>query len=89
MPITWIHIGSMAGEVAAIPGAILRSANFQIVGSGYGSVSGREILMELPALAKEIVRGTFRIDVKAMPLRNVEQAWAEAAHASERIVLTP
>lgn len=45
--------------------------------------------MELPALAKEIVRGTFRIDVKAMPLRNVEQAWAEAAHASERIVLTP
>ena len=89
LPITWIHIGSMAGEVAAIPGAILRSANFQIVGSGYGSVSGREILMELPALAKEIVCGTFRIDVKAMPLRNVEQAWAEAAHASERIVLTP
>jgi NADPH:quinone reductase-like Zn-dependent oxidoreductase len=89
LPITWIHIGSMAGEVAAIPGAFLRSADLRIVGSGYGSVSGREILMELPALAKEIARGTFRIDVKATPLRDVGQAWAEAAHTSERIVFTP
>jgi NADPH:quinone reductase-like Zn-dependent oxidoreductase len=88
-PVTWIHIGSMAGECAAIPGALLRSAKLQIVGSGYGSVSGREILMELPALAKEIVRGAFRIEVKAMPLRNAEQAWAKALHTSARIVLTP
>lgn len=87
--LTWIHIGSMAGEGAVIPGAFLRSANLQIVGSGLGSVSGRDILTELPALAKEIARGTFRIDVKAMPLRNVEQAWSEAAHISERIVFTP
>lgn len=88
-PLAWIHIGSMAGEVAAIPGAFLRSANLQIVGSGNGSVSGRDILMELPALAKEIARGTFRLDVKAVPLCNVEQAWTEATHAGERIVFTP
>ena len=89
LPITWIHIGSTAGEVAAIPGAFLRSAKLQILGSGYGSVPGREILMELPALAREIAGGTFRIAVKATPLRNVEQAWVEATHASERIVFTP
>lgn len=89
LPLTWIHAGSMAGEVAAIPGAFLRSANIQIMGSGHGSVSGREILMALPALAKEIARGAFRIDVKVMPLRKVEQAWAEAPHTSDRIVLTP
>ncbi|QIB64178.1 quinone oxidoreductase family protein [Kineobactrum salinum] len=87
--LTWIHIGSMAGEVAAIPGAFLRSANLSIVGSGYGSVSGRQILKELPSLAEEIARGTFRIDVKATPLSNVGQAWCEAAHTSERIVFTP
>jgi NADPH:quinone reductase-like Zn-dependent oxidoreductase len=89
LPLTWIHIGSMAGEVAAIPGAFLRSANLQIVGSGQGSVSGRDILMELPVLVKEIVRGTFRIDVKATPLSTVEQVWTEAAHTSARIVFTP
>jgi len=89
LPLAWIHLGSMAGEVAAIPGTFLRSANLQIVGSGHGSVSVREILMELPALAKEISCGTFRIDVRATPLRNVEQAWSETARTSERIVFTP
>lgn len=89
LPLTWIHIGSMAGEVAALPGAFLRSTKLQIVGSGHGSVSGREILMELPALAQEIARGTFPIEVKAVPLRNVEEAWYEAIYSSERIVFTP
>lgn len=87
--LTWIHVGSMAGEVAAIPGAFLRSANLQIVGSGHGSVSGREVLTELPALAQEIARGTFRIDVKATPLRDVELAWSETSHTGERVVFTP
>lgn len=89
LPLIWIHLGSMAGESAALPGAFLRSTNLQVLGSGHGSVSGREILMELPALAKEIARGTFSIDVKATPLRDVEQAWFRAPHAGERIVFTP
>jgi NADPH:quinone reductase-like Zn-dependent oxidoreductase len=88
-PLTWIEIGTVTGETAAIPGAALRSARLQIIGSGIGSVPGREIVEELPALAKEIARGTFRVAMKAMPLCNVEQAWAEADHTSERIVLTP
>jgi NADPH:quinone reductase-like Zn-dependent oxidoreductase len=88
-PLTWIEIGSVAGSTAAIPGAALRAARLHIVGSGLGSVPGRDILRELPALVKEIVRGTFSIDAKAMPLSRVEEAWAEAARTSERIVLTP
>ena len=87
--LSWIHVGSMGGEAAAIPGAYLRSAPFQIVGSGLGSVSGRETLAALPALVKEITNGTFRIDTKVMPLSELDQAWAEAAHSSARIVLTP
>lgn len=88
-PLTWIHVGGMAGEVAAIPGALLRSTNLQIVGCGHGSVSDRDILMELPALAKEIARGTFRIYVKATPLRDVERYWSDASQTGERIVFTP
>ena len=89
VPLTWIHIGSMAGEIAPLPGALLRAANVQIVGSGHGSVSDHAILKELPALVKEITRGTFRIDVKATPLSDVERAWSEAAHSGERIVFVP
>jgi len=88
-PLTWIEIGSVAGQTAAIPSAALRASRLQIVGSGLGSVPGREIVKELPALVKEITRGTFRIDARAVPLRDVEQAWTETGHGSERIVLTP
>jgi len=88
-PLTWIQIGSITGPTAPVPSAALRAARLQIVGSGIGSVPGREIVDELPSLVKEIVRGTFRLDAKAMPLSAVTQAWAEAPQTSERIVLTP
>jgi len=88
-PLTWIEVGSVAGPTAAIPSAALRAARLQIVGSGQGSVSAREFLVELPALAEEITNGTFDIDARPMPLAEVEQAWAEAGHTTQRIVLTP
>lgn len=88
-PLTWIHVGSMAGEVAPIPGALLRAAKLHVVGSGLGSVSSREILAELPALVREIARGTLRIGVRAVPLSEVERAWSEEAPDGERIVFTP
>ena len=47
---------------------------WQIVGSGQGSVSAAEILAELPALAAEIGKGTFAVDVRPMRLAEVERA---------------
>ena len=88
--LTWIHIGSVAGPESSIPAAALRAVKLQIVGSGQGSVSPRDILSELPQLAAEINKGTFRINARSMMLADVEQAWAEAATSStERIVLIP
>lgn len=87
--LTWIEVGSMAGSASPVPGELLRAARLQIVGSGMGSVPGREIVKELPALIKEIARGRLRIDAKVVPLREVEQAWREAENSTERIVLTP
>jgi NADPH:quinone reductase-like Zn-dependent oxidoreductase len=87
--LTWIEIGSAAGPTAAIPSAALRAARLQLIGSGQGSVSTREILAELPALAGHITTGTLTIDAQPMPLADVQQAWAYSAHASNRIVLVP
>ena len=88
-PLTWIEIGSVAGSTAPIPSAALRAAHLTIVGSGQGSVTTREILAELPALAQEITNGTLDIGARPTPLAGVEQAWADAAHTPQRIVLTP
>ena len=86
-PLTWIQIGSVAGPVAPIPSAALRSTRLQIVGSGQGSVSPREIRAELPQLAAEITKGTFAIDAQAVPLADVERAWADTTN--RRVVFTP
>ncbi|MBO9624561.1 MAG: zinc-binding alcohol dehydrogenase family protein [Sphingomonas sp.] len=86
-PVTWVHLGSMTGESAAIPGALLRSANLQIVGSGLGSVSTRQILEELPALAQDIARGALRVEARAVPLRDIESVWNDRTR--ERLVLIP
>jgi NADPH:quinone reductase-like Zn-dependent oxidoreductase len=88
-PLTWIEIGSVAGPTAEIPSAALRAARLQIVGSGQGSVSTTEILAELPCLAGEIGKGAFQVDVRPMPLAEVERAWAESLGSRRRIVIVP
>jgi NADPH:quinone reductase-like Zn-dependent oxidoreductase len=88
-PLTWIEIGSVAGQTAEIPSAALRAARLQLIGSGQGSVPTRDILAELPALAHELTSGAFVVDARSMPLVEVERAWADAAATTERIVLTP
>jgi NADPH:quinone reductase-like Zn-dependent oxidoreductase len=87
-PLTWVEIGSVAGPTAAIPSAALRSARLTVIGSGQGSVGGHEYLAELPALAEAIAAGRIDVDARAVPLADVEQAWADTG-ASHRIVLTP
>src|SRR5690606_16493007 len=87
--LTWIEVGSMAGAVAPVPGDILRAARVQIVGSGMGSVTGREIVKELPSIVKENARGHLHIDARVRPLSEVEDAWREAESSLERFVLTP
>jgi NADPH:quinone reductase-like Zn-dependent oxidoreductase len=88
-PLTWIEIGSVAGATAPIPSAALRAAPLQIVGSGQGSVSTREILAELPELVQAITSGAFEIDARPMPLADVERVWSESVGSAQRIVLVP
>jgi NADPH:quinone reductase-like Zn-dependent oxidoreductase len=87
--LTWIEIGSVAGPDAAIPSAALRAARLQIVGSGIGSVPGRDWIKEIPKIAAAVADGAFDVRPRAVPLAQVEQAWGEVAHSTDRIVLLP
>jgi NADPH:quinone reductase-like Zn-dependent oxidoreductase len=87
--LTWIQIGSVAGPTAPIPSAALRSARLQIVGSGIGSVPGRDFVKELPRLASAVADGAFEVKARAVPLAEVEQAWTATAGSPDRIVLVP
>ncbi|GGM48498.1 zinc-binding alcohol dehydrogenase family protein [Dactylosporangium sucinum] len=86
-PLTWLQIGSIAGQTAPIPSAALRSARLQIVGSGIGSVPARDFLAELPALASAVAGGAIDVRARALPLAQVSHAWT--AETDDRIVLVP
>jgi NADPH:quinone reductase-like Zn-dependent oxidoreductase len=88
-PLAWIQIGSVAGPTAAIPSAALRSARLQIVGSGIGSVPGRDFVKELPKMAAAVADGAFDVRARAVPLAEVEQAWTATAGTADRIVFVP
>ncbi|HEY1919202.1 MAG TPA: zinc-binding alcohol dehydrogenase family protein [Streptosporangiaceae bacterium] len=88
-PLVWIQIGSVGGPDAPVPSAALRSARLAIVGSGIGSVPGGDFVQELPELAAAVTEGAFDVRARAVPLADVEQAWADAARTTDRIVLVP
>jgi len=86
-PLTWVQIGSVAGEVAAVPSVALRSAPVQLVGSGVGSVAARDIVEELPSLVEAVERGELDVRARAVPLADVAAAWDEPTR--DRLVLVP
>jgi len=87
--LSWVEIGAIAGASAAIPAAALRSARLQIVGSGIGSVPGRDFVEELPQIARAVAHGAFEVRARAVRLAEVEQVWSSSIGSSDRIVLVP
>lgn len=88
-PLDWIQIGSMAGLELTVPSEWLRAARLQLLGSGQGAVSTREIVAELPALAEHISTADYTIDALPTPLSQVEATWAAPNASGQRIVFTP
>lgn len=86
--LNWIQIGSVAGRESCIPSAALRAVNLRIIGSGQGSVEPRAYRQEIETLAKEIHAGNFNINIRRIPLSDVEKAWADSTSA-ERLVIIP
>lgn len=86
--LTWVQIGSMAGQDITLPSFLLRAANLNLMGSGQGSVTTAGILAELPSLAAEIVAGTLAVDPLPIPLDQVERAWHAPTTPGQRVVLT-
>jgi len=88
-PLRWVQIGSVAGASCSVPSAALRASRLDIVGSGIGSVPGRDWLEELPELAAAILRGGFDIRAEAVPLADAGRVWAGDRGGDRRIVLVP
>lgn len=85
VPIRYIEIGSISGRDITLPSAALRSSALQLMGSGIGSISWERLIQAIGDVLQSAVRGHLQIQTEAIPLADVEAAWAKDGSKS-RIV---
>lgn len=85
--VSYVEIGTMAGPDASVPGALLRSRNVTLSGSGLGGTPVTEIIARLPGFLEQIAVGAVHVPYTAYPLSRVAEAWA--AHDETRAVVVP
>ncbi|KAK3337760.1 hypothetical protein B0T19DRAFT_413455 [Cercophora scortea] len=87
-PVQYVQIGTLAGGSVELPGALLRSRDITMRGSGRGSWEMREFAREAPGIVGAIVDGKVKRQAfQEVKLEDVEEAWG--AEGGERIVVVP
>ncbi|MET7695190.1 zinc-binding alcohol dehydrogenase family protein [Streptomyces sp. NPDC005483] len=76
---SYVEIGSVISEQAAVPASLLRSRPFRLRGSGIGSVDMRRYFAEVGVYVQLITDGKVEVDAQAYPLSRISEAWAATA----------
>jgi NADPH2:quinone reductase len=86
--IRFVQIGQSAGATITLAGATLRSSGLEILGSGFGSASMKEIFAALAKFFEQAAKTPFATKVQAVPLGDVETLWNAPARGA-RLVFQP
>jgi len=89
--ITMVTVGEMAGSTINLPSGILRSRMVQLLGSGIGSLSKKDIAdylqTELPAIFSLAAQGKLVMEVATFPLSEIESVWSRDETSGKRNVI--
>jgi NADPH2:quinone reductase len=86
--IRFVQIGQSAGATITLAGATLRSSGVELLGSGFGSASMKEIFAALAEFFRQAAKHPFATKVQAVALRDVESLW-NAPERGARLVFQP
>lgn len=86
--VRFVQIGSLAGPNILLPASTLRSANLEILGSGFGSASMDDIRKGIAEFFSLCAAKKIEFAYKTAPLREVETLW-NAKGSGERLVFVP
>jgi NADPH:quinone reductase-like Zn-dependent oxidoreductase len=85
--IRYVQIGSISAPTISLNGGWLRSSGVELLGSGLGSLSAKEILSALTRMYASAKQAGLTIDTEPVPLSEVESAWTRDS-GGRRIVFT-
>jgi NADPH:quinone reductase-like Zn-dependent oxidoreductase len=86
--IRFVQIGSSAGRTISLDGATLRSSGLELLGSGFGSASMKQLFMAITEMFQEAATKPFVNEVKVVALRDVASMWT-AKEEGVRFVFRP
>lgn len=86
--IRFIQIGQSAGAAITLPAATLRSSGVELLGSGFGSASMKQVFAALAEFFAQAAKIPFATKVEAVPLGDVEKLW-NAPDRGARLVFQP
>ena len=86
--IRFVQIGSSAGRTISLDGATLRSSGLELLGSGFGSASMKQLFMAITEMFQEAATKPFVNEVKAVALKDVGALWT-AKEEGVRLVFQP
>jgi NADPH2:quinone reductase len=85
-----VHIGTRAGSVMTVPGAIMRRNCIDIMGFGYYHAPIEMQAEAYAELCRLTASGEIALDIETRPLSDIGAAWdAHAASSRRRQVLVP
>jgi NADPH:quinone reductase-like Zn-dependent oxidoreductase len=86
--VRYVQIGSMAGATISLPAATLRSSGLELLGSGFGSASMKQILQAITEFFDLIAKSPVEFSKKVVPLSELATVWNEKEQGT-RIVFQP
>ena len=85
-----VTVGEMAGMNIQLASGTLRSSPIEILGSGFGSLSDQALsdfrLQILPSLLQDCQDGKLKVDIRRVPLSEVNTIWHQEPEAGSRWV---
>jgi NADPH2:quinone reductase len=86
--VRFVQIGSSAGLNITLPAATLRSSGLELIGSGFGSASLKEIVLAVGELFKVAATEPFHFNITTAPLSQVASLW-NTPEKGTRLVFKP
>jgi len=87
--IRYVHIGSLAGNTISLAEAPLRSSGVEILGSGLGSSTDKDLVTGIGQFLEACASARFRIAIDVHPLSEVEQVWTRTTGEKRLVFRVP
>jgi NADPH:quinone reductase-like Zn-dependent oxidoreductase len=84
--LNWVLIGSIAGDEISLSSVLLRKRNLCVLGSGQGATSVADMFSVSPDIVAALAAGKLEVQIREVPLADVERHWSTHGRSGERLV---